>query len=369
MIMDSFQLTVLPSGHTFTTDQLRAEPVLPNLTPYERQVIAFCRQWRSGQETFTLQTSGSTGTPKPIALTRTQMTASARMTGKALGLQPGDRALVNLNTKYIGGLMMLVRGMELGLQLVVEAPTALPLARFDPDVHFDFFSFVPLQLQQTLEQDSTKLPLLGRAKAILVGGAPVSAGLEELIQTVSAPLYQTYGMTETVSHVALRRLNGPGRQAYYTLLEGVKMTTDERSCAIIGPNLPGLPLVVTNDVVELLSPTTFRWLGRSDNMINSGGVKVQAEKIEALVEKLFGDLRVKKRFFVVGLPHPELGESVALIVEGNPLPNQTEIYLTKLLQLSLTKYERPKSIRYVPSFAETLTGKIDKHLTLTPNKS
>ncbi len=367
--MDSFQLTVLPSGHTFTTDRLRAEPVPHDLTPYERQVVAFCRQWEDGQEAFTLQTSGSTGTPKPIVLTRTQMAASARMTGKVLGLQPGDRALVNLNTQYIGGLMMLVRGMELGLQLVVETPTALPLAGFDPDVHFDFFSFVPLQLQHTLEQESNKIPLLSRAKAILVGGAPVSAGLEEMLQAVAAPVYQTYGMTETVSHVALRRLNGPGRQAHYTLLEGVKMTTDERSCAIIDSNLPGLPLVFTNDVVELLTPATFRWLGRSDNMINSGGVKVQAEKIEALVEKIFCDLRVKNRYFVVGLPHPELGESVVLIVEGNPLPNQTEAYLTQLLQLSLSKYERPKSIRYVPSFAETLTGKIDKHLTLTLNKS
>jgi O-succinylbenzoic acid--CoA ligase len=368
-MMDAFQLTVLPSGHRFTTGQLRAEPVPLGLTPYESQVVAFCRQWGGGQETFALQTSGSTGTPKPITLTRTQMAASAHLTGKVLGLQPGDRALVNLNTQYIGGLMMLVRGMELGLQLVVEAPTSLPLAGFDPDVHFDFFSFVPLQLQHTLEQDHTRIPLLGRAKAILVGGAPVSAGLEELTQVVAAPVYQTYGMTETVSHVALRRLNGPGRQAHYTLLEGVKMTTDERNCAIIDSNLPGLSPVVTNDVVELLTPTTFRWLGRADNMINSGGVKVQAEKIEALVEKIFGDLRVKKRFFVVGLPHPELGESVALIVEGNPLLNQTEAHLTQLLQLSLTKYERPKSIRYVPSFAETLTGKIDKHRTLTSKKS
>jgi O-succinylbenzoic acid--CoA ligase len=297
------------------------------------------------------------------------MAASARMTGKVLGLQPGDRALVNLNTQYIGGLMMLVRGMELGLQLVVKAPTALPLAGFDPDVHFDFFSFVPLQLQHTLEQESTKIPLLSRAKAILVGGAPVSAGLEDMLQAVAAPVYQTYGMTETVSHVALRRLNGPGRQAHYTLLEGVKMTTDKRSCAIIDSNLPGLPPVITNDVVELLTPATFRWLGRADNMINSGGIKVQAEKIERLVEKIFGNLHVKKRFFVVGLPHPELGECVALVVEGNPLPSQTEAYLTQLLQLSLTKYERPKSIRYVPSFAETLNGKIDRHRTLTLNKS
>jgi O-succinylbenzoic acid--CoA ligase len=276
---------------------------------------------------------------------------------------------VTLNTAYIGGLMMLVRGLELGLQLVVEAPTSLPLAGFGPGVHFDFFSFVPLQLQHTLAQERVALDLLNGAKAILVGGAPVSAGLEEMLQVIAAPVYQTYGMTETVSHVALRRLNGPDRQAHYTLLEEVKMTTDERNCAIIDPNLPGLPPVVTNDVVELLTPTTFRWLGRADNIINTGGVKVQAEKIEGLVEKIFGNLSVKKRFFVTGLPHPELGESVILIVEGNPLPDQTQDHLTQFLQHFLSKYERPKSIRYVPHFAETPTGKIDKRLTLTLNKS
>ncbi len=367
--MDHFRLTVLPSGHTFTANELRAEPALHNLTAYEKQVVAFCRQWGTGQATFTLQTSGSTGTPKPIVLTRAQMATSARITGKVLGLQPGDRALVNLNTQYIGGLMMLLRGMELGLQLVVEAPTSLPLAGFDPDVHFDFFSFVPLQLQHTLEQESMKLPMLNRAKAILVGGAPILIGLEKMLQVITAPVYQTYGMTETVTHVALRRLNGPAQSANYTLLEGVKVTTDERGCAVIDSNLPGLPPVITNDVIELLSPTTFQWLGRVDNMINSGGVKVHAEKIEGLVEEVFVNLSVNKRFFVVGLPHPELGESVTLIVEGNPLPSQTENYLIQFLQLSLTKYERPKSIRYVPSFAETPTGKIDKRLTLTLNKS
>ncbi|CAA9247306.1 MAG: O-succinylbenzoic acid--CoA ligase [uncultured Cytophagales bacterium] len=367
--MNPFTLTLLPSGHAYPAGQLRAAAIPPDLAPHERQALTFCRQWEEGQETFVLQTSGSTGMPKPIVLTRAQMAASARMTGKVLGLEPGDRALVSLNTQYIGGLMMLVRGMELGLQLVVTEPASLPLAGLGPDAHLDFFSFVPLQLQHTLEKDPTKLDLLNGAKAILVGGAPVAAALEEMLQSIAAPLYQTYGMTETVSHVALRRLNGPGRQAHYTLLEGVKMTADERRCAIIDPNLPGLAPVVTNDVVELLTPSTFRWLGRADNMINSGGVKVQAEKIEALVEKMFERLHLKNRFLVAGLPHPELGESVALLVEGPPLPNQTEAHLTHFLQHSLPKYERPKSIRYVPSFAETPTGKIDKRLTLTLSKS
>jgi O-succinylbenzoic acid--CoA ligase len=367
--MNTCTLTLLPSGKMFTASQLLEEGSISEVTAYEKRTLNFCRQWWAGQETFVLQTSGSTGTPKPISLTRQQMAASAHMTGKVLGLDPGDRALVNLNTQYIAGIMMLVRGMELGLQLVVVEPSSLPLGEVEADDHFDFLSFVPLQLQNTLEKNGSKVKLLNAAKGILVGGAPVSASFEEQVQLIKAPVYQTYGMTETVSHVALRRLNGPRKQAWYTLLDDVKLTTDERGCAVINTHLPGMEPVVTNDVIELLTAQTFRWLGRADNIINSGGVKVQAEKIEEAIEKIFGNLNIKKRFFVAGLPHPQLGESVTLFVEGNPLPNHTEDHLIQLLQTSLTKYELPKSIRYASFFAETPTGKIDKHLILTSSIS
>jgi len=362
--MNTCTLTLLPSGRTFAANTPLIDSSAKDLTAYERDTLDFCQQWWRGQADFALQTSGSTGTPKPIALTRKQMAASAQMTGKVLGLAPGDAALVNLNTRYIGGLMMLVRGMELGLQLVVVEPTALPLRNFTDQDRFDFFSFVPLQLQTTLRDDPGKVGLLSAAKAILVGGAPVSEDVEEMVQAITAPVYQTYGMTETVSHVALRRLNGPARQDYYTVLNGVRISTDDRSCAVIHTHLPGLKAVVTNDVIEMLSPGTFRWLGRADHVINSGGVKVQAEKIEGIIAKKFAELSIKKRFFVSGIPHPNLGEAVALLVEGDPLPNQTEEYLNQLLLSALSKYELPKSIRYLSSFAETPTGKIDKRRTL-----
>ncbi len=297
------------------------------------------------------------------------MAASARMTGRVLGLEPGDQALVNLNTPYIAGIMMLVRGMELGLRLVVVEPSSLPLAGFGSGDHFDFLSFVPLQLQNTLEKNIDKVKLLNEAKGILVGGAPVSASFEEQVQLIEAPVYHTYGMTETVSHVALRPLNGSQKQTWYTLLDGVQLTTDERGCAVINTHLPGLPPVITNDVIELLTPNTFQWLGRADNIINSGGVKIQSEKIESEIEKIFEGLNIKKRFFVAGLLHPQLGESVTLFAEGTPLPNHIEDHLIQLLQTSLPKYELPKSIRYVSFFAETPTGKIDKRLTLTSSIS
>ncbi len=355
--MCAFTLTLLPSGRRFAADLLSEDQPGDGLTTYERQTLQFCRQWQSGQEQLGLHTSGSTGAPKPILLTRQQMAASARMTGKALRLNPGDRALVNLNTRYIAGIMMLVRGMELGLQLTVQEPSATPLAGFGPDARFHFMSFVPLQLLATLEKDAGGVAILRAAKAILVGGAPVPKVLENQLQTIEAPVYQTYGMTETVSHVALRRINGPQKQDFYTLTEGIRLTADSRGCAVIDTGFPGLLPVVTNDVVEIITPSTFRWLGRADNIINSGGVKVPAEKIERKAEEFFGFLYIRKRVFVRGLARPQLGESVALFIEGNPLPNQIQSDLIELLQSSLTKYELPKCFRYVSLFAETLPVK------------
>ena len=193
------------------------DPAAPNFwpeakTPYEADALAFCRAWLSGQTEFTLHTSGSTGTPKPIRLTRAQMRASAHLTGQTLGLRAGDVALVCLNIRYVAGVMMLVRGLELGLPMTIIEPAGNPLAGFDPaNVRFDFTALVPLQLQHILDDTPEKLAILNRMKAILVGGAVVSPALEQALQVITAPIFSTYGMTETVSHIALRRLNGPER--------------------------------------------------------------------------------------------------------------------------------------------------------------
>lgn len=158
---------------------------------YEWRVVQFCQQWLSGQETFALQTSGSTGAPKTLQLTRAQMVTSARWTGQALGLQPGDRALVCLSTTYIAGMMMLVRGFELGLHLTVIDPISHPLAAFAPPAYFDFTAMVPLQLQATLQGTAYERHLLDTMKGVLIGGAPVSLALEAQLQTVQEPLYHT----------------------------------------------------------------------------------------------------------------------------------------------------------------------------------
>ncbi len=340
----------------------------PDLTPYESRVLAFCRAWLGGQETFTLRTSGSTGKPKEILLRRAQMVASARMTGAALGLRAGDRALVCLPVEYIAGRMMLVRGFVLGLRLTVVTPSANPLASLPPDARFDFTALVPLQLQTILARTPDRLPLLDGMKAILVGGAPVSMALQRALQRIAAPVYHTYGMTETVTHIALRRLNGPHPEAAFKPLPGVQVGQDERGCLTVTAPVTGGQTLHTNDRVTLQPDGSFIWLGRLDNVINSGGVKVQVERVERALERALLDYRggvfSGRRFFVGGTPDERLGETVTVVMEGSPLPVQDEAALRAALQAALSRYEVPRRFAFLPRLPQTPTGKIDRRAAL-----
>ena len=344
--------------------RIRTDREPTELTEYERVAWQFCHDWLSGKERFILHTSGSTGTPKPITLSRQQMAASAAMTGQALGLQAGDRALVNLNVQYIAGIMMLVRGLEMGLVLTILEPSSNPLSHFSAETPFEFQSYVPLQLQTILENTPAQIPILNSAKAILVGGAPVSQPLEEALQQITAPVFQTYAMTETVSHVALRQLNGADKQDFYQSLEGIWFETDSRGCLVVHATQLNDHPVVTNDVAELLSPTTFRWLGRIDNVINSGGVKVQAEKVEQVTAQVLKELNLSFRFFVAATPDTQLGEAVTLIIEGKPLAQELSTSIFQKLKTGLSRYEVPRKVHYLPQFLETPTAKIDRKQTL-----
>ncbi len=353
---------------------LLIDPTLPDWpeahTDYERDALAFCRSWRSDQTEFTLQTSGSTGTPKPIRLTRRQMQASARLTGATFGLEPGDRLLVCLNIHYIAGVMMLVRGLELGLPMLLLEPTANPLTKLDAGTtHFDFTALVPLQLQTILETSPDKFPLLNSTKAILVGGAATSPVLERALQVITAPIYATYGMTETVSHIAIRRLNGEMARDTFTALEGVELGLDERSCLNIRAAATNFDLIQTNDVAELLSPTEFRLLGRADTVINSGGVKIQPERIERILQEALAEHGFTGRLFVSGLPDDRLGQRVAAFIEGsngiNGFPGEV-LWSTiqARIRTEVGPYAVPRTVTTVARFAETPTGKVDKLATM-----
>jgi len=336
------------------------QPLPAPTTPNEEQALRFCHDWLSGTSVFTLHTSGSTGAPKPVRLTRRQMAASARLTGETFGLQAGDAALCCLNVAYVAGVMMLVRAMELPLDLTVVKPAANPLAGLPETARFDFCAFVPLQLHTILEKTPERLPMIDGAKAILLGGAAVLGSLEEKLQVVQAPVFSTYGMTETVSHIAIRRLNGPARTETYRLLRGVEAGTDSRDCLWVRGPMTDFALVQTNDVVEFTDSQTFRWLGRFDSIVNSGGVKIVPEQVETALEPVLRQAGFNGRFFVCGLPDERLGQRLTAVLEGPPFSPEQFDPVRRSAGEKLTRFELPKHWEFLASFPETPTGKVDR---------
>lgn len=328
-------------------------------TAFEETTLSFIQSWLSDQQTFTLQTSGSTGTPKKIIATRAQLTASAQATLSALQIQENSNALIALPTQYIAGIMMLVRSMIGNLRMHIVEPSSNPLALFSPEESFDFAALVPYQVDEIFTQYG--LTGINRIKNILIGGAPLATDLREKIAPAHSSVYLTYGMTETLSHIALQKISGNDRQDFFTTLPSITISVDERQCLLI--ETPYLSeRVVTNDVVEILGPTSFRWMGRWDNVINSGGIKLIPEKIEQAVERIFKEMDINAKFFVDGLPDERLGTRAILVVESNkPLD---EVSFFSLVSHHLNKHEIPKEIYYTHAFEMTPTGKIKRKETL-----
>ncbi len=353
---------LLLNGKKFFLDEIQHYSFRESipLNGYEAKTLEFCKNWLQGVQEFPVQTSGSTGAPKLISLTRAAMEASTDRTLQLFDLKPEDKVLVCLNTEYIAGIMMLVRGLVGQLHLTIVEPSANPFLHVAPEIEFDFVAMVPLQLQTILDQAPETKNRLNRMKAVLLGGAPVSAQLQEATNTLSVPVYQSYGMTETVSHVALRRLNGSEKTDHYIAPKGIKLEQDARGCLVITADVTNHQKVVTNDRVNLLNAHTFEWLGRIDNTINSGGVKIQIEIVEAALEAALADLGLPRVCFVGSLPDEKLGERLIAVIEGSPLTDDNEANLKAKLSANLSKYEQPKQFGYLPALPRTATGKIDR---------
>ncbi|MEO0331923.1 MAG: AMP-binding protein [Bacteroidota bacterium] len=319
--------------------------------------LKFAWQWLQGNTTFEQATSGSTGSPKKISIHRDQMIASAQMTIQALGLTQSDSSLLCLSAQYIGGKMMVVRSLLSDMDLIIVRPNSSPLLYlpFLPT----FASLVPLQIQKLLERKASSQ--LNRMKAIIIGGAPVNTLLEEQIaNNLTVPVYSTYGMTETVSHIALRKLTPPNDSTYFEVLGNTQIMTDERGCLKIKGRVTQEKWLTTNDLVEIKNDYQFRWLGRYDSIINSGGVKVSPEAIEKVLELILRQKNFLGRFLVSSLPDEKLGERVVLLLEGNSFPNDLENAFLKDAAEQLSPYQVPKAIYYLPHFAETPTGKVQR---------
>ncbi len=326
-------------------------------TPFEKATLAFCRQWLNGEEIFTIKTSGSTGKPKSITVSRSQMQASARQTIRFFNISQHDTLLVCLSTAYIAGMMMLVRAFEAGARIVAVEPAGNPFAGCRQVV--DFVALVPLQLQQVLA-DSTTRQKLQACRTAIVGGAPLTPQLEQQLQGFPTPVYATFGMTETLTHFAVRALS-PTPEADYQVLDQVTIGLDARGCLTVKSPATGQQTIVTNDLAVITAPGRFRWLGRYDHVINSGGIKLQTEELEQQVAHLWQQTGRQERFFITALPDPKLGQKVALVVETSA---SAQTFQSLPWDDYFDKYARPREILAVAHFAETPTGKIDRPATL-----
>lgn len=301
---------------------------------FEKPVGDFILDWFDDKEYIKMQTSGSTGKPKSIQVDKQSMVNSALATGDFFGLNAGDTILNCLPVQYVAGKMMFVRAFILGLEMDFVAPSSHPFELIDKK--YDFTALVPLQAMNSLDK-------LANFKTIIIGGAKVSAALEKKLKPIKSNIYETYGMTETITHIAARKM---GAKAF-TTLPNVVLSQDENNCLLIHANNISNEIIHTNDIVELVSENKFVFLGRFDTIINSGGIKLIPEQIE---EKMMPF--IKNRFFVIGKADKELGEHLVLVVEGKEMPIDIDKIET------LDKYERPKEIVFIPKFKETPTGKV-----------
>lgn len=303
---------------------------------FERATGEFILDWFDNKSYIVLSTSGTTGVPKKIQIEKQAMVHSALATGNFFELHPGDKALHCLPTKFIAGKMMFVRSFILGLEIDYVAPSSHPLE--NNTSKYDFVAMVPLQVENSIAE-------LSNVKKMIVGGAKMSASLEKSLFQLKTEVYETYGMTETITHIAAKKLG----QKAFTILPNVTIHQDERKCLVIDAPKISKQTIVTNDIVELVNEKQFIFLGRIDNVINSGGIKLIPEQIEA---KLAG--KIQARFFVAGIHDSVLGEKLVLIIEGD------KQNLAPAVFDGLDKFEKPKEVFYVPVFTETGNGKIKR---------
>lgn len=307
-------------------------------------VDEFLAAWRNDDAFVTAHTSGSTGKPKEIRLLKADMLASARATNARFGIGEHSRLLLCLSPDYIAGKMMIVRALDAGARLTAIEPRRDLLAGYRGEP-FDFAAVIPAQAQ-ALADNPDRLARLG---TIIVGGGPVSAELESRLAALNADAYSTYGMTETCSHIAVRRI---GVDSHYTTLAPTTVSADSRGCLVA--RLPHLSVgeVTTNDLVDILSPTEFRWRGRIDNAINSGGVKIIPEELEREIADL-----LDVRYYVGRRPSPTWGEVPVLVVETSNLTDDHRDALLAAMRNRLG-IRAPRQIVALDRFEETPTGKV-----------
>ncbi len=312
---------------------------------FSGDLARFLAQWRSPDAFVPVDTSGSTGSPKRLLADKRRMAQSARRTCAFLGLKPGDRALLAMPLRYIAGKMVVVRALVCGLDLVPVEPC---LAPFGPlDAPCGFAAVTPMQAWESLKEPRSRDMLLA-SRHLLLGGGPVSAELAELLRDAPCQVWSSYGMTETLSHIALRRVNGPCASEWYEPLPGVVLSLSGEGTLCISAPAVCEGTLATNDLCEMDGTGRFRILGRRDNVIDSGGVKVQIEAVEALLGPA-----MHAPFCIAGVKDPRLGEKIVLLHEEEADPAELEARARQVLP----RHWVPRACFKVDALPRTGTGK------------
>lgn len=302
----------------------------------------FLVEWHNDSPTVLVHTSGSTGMPKPMLVEKRRMEASARITCGFLGLKAGDTALLCMSLDYIAGKMMVVRALTCGLQLKVVEPCGCPLW----EGHVDFAAMVPMQVYNLLQTEDGRRRLMA-VRHLIIGGGAIDEALASALVDFPNQVWSTYGMTETLSHIALRRLSGPDVSEWYMPFEGVTLSQTDEGCLVIdAPAVHDGPLV-TNDIAEMHDDGRFRILGRKDNVICSGGIKIQIEEVERLLHP-----HLSVPFLITKRADKKFGEQVVLLTESEDMDA-----IRNICQRVLPKYWQPRAFLHVDSLPLTETGK------------
>jgi len=287
------------------------------------------------------KSSGTSGKPKIFKLLKTSMVRSSMATLEYFCLKPGNKALLCLPVKYIAGKMMVVRALSGRLNLITVKPAVRPLEHLTSRV--DFSAMVPLQIFESIK-NRDPLHLVDK---LIIGGGEINQRLQQnIFELNETEVYETFGMSETCAHFAVRRINGKEPDKYFKVFEGVKIEADESGCMKV--EIPGITAgsITTNDMVRLKGTNSFEWLGRIDNIINSGGIKIVPEKLEKRIRTI---LNTEAELLVAGLPDPGLGEKAVLVVESDLSDLPFDEWMIKLGG-KLTKHEVPKAIYAIPAF-------------------
>ena len=325
----------------------------------------FLSEWNNGSDRVLVHTSGSTGKPKPMMVEKKRMLNSARITCDFLGLKPGDSALLCMSLDYIAGKMVVVRSIERHLHLISVSPSGHPLK--DVNEEITFAAMVPMQVYNTLQVPEER-ERLSRIRHLIIGGGAIDAALEQELQALpgNIAIWSTYGMTETLSHIALRRINGDEPSEWYQPFDSVHISQTEEGCLVIDAPQVCAETLVTNDIVEIepyiynkVEKLRFRIKGRKDNVICSGGIKIQIEEVETLLKP-----HLEKPFMLAKKKDGKFGEIAVLLSEDEDI-KRVEATVRRLLSDESEKssdhkkykYWIPKEFRYVEHLPLTETGK------------